>query len=77
MTNKSKKILAEALELPPIERATLVEALLSSFDFPARKKIDLLWSKEAEARIDAYERGELGVSPAADVFERIDHPQEK
>jgi putative addiction module component (TIGR02574 family) len=77
MTNKSKKILAEALELPPIERAALVEALLSSFDFPALKEIDQLWSKEAEERIEAYERGELRVSPAKDVFERIDRSQKK
>ena len=77
MTNKSKKILAESLELPPIERAALVEALLSSFDFPALKEIDQLWSKEAEERIEAYERGELRVSPAKDVFERIDRSQKK
>ena len=29
-------ILADALELPPLERAELVESLLSSFEFPSR-----------------------------------------
>lgn len=77
MTERSKKILAEALELPPIERAILVEKLLSSFDFPARKEIDLLWSEEVEARIDAYERGELHASPAKDVFDRLNRQQDK
>lgn len=77
MTDRSKKILAEALELPPSERATLVEELLSSFDFPVRKEIDLLWSKEAEERIDAYERGELRAFPAEDVFRRLDRSQDK
>jgi putative addiction module component (TIGR02574 family) len=74
MTDRSKQILAEALELSPIERATLVEELLSSFDFPACKEIDQHWAKEAEERIDAYERGELRSSPAKDVFDRLDCP---
>jgi putative addiction module component (TIGR02574 family) len=77
MTDRSKKILAEALELSPTERAALVEELLSSFDFPARKEIDHLWSKEAEDRIDAYERGELRATPAKDVFDRLERPQDK
>ena len=77
MTDRSKQILAEALELSPIERATLVEELLSSFDFPARKEIDQHWSKEAEERIDAYERGELSSSPAKDVFDRLDRLNNK
>lgn len=62
MTQLSKKVLAEALELSPIERAALVEELLASFDFPERQEIDALWAKEAEDRIEAYERGELHAS---------------
>jgi putative addiction module component (TIGR02574 family) len=75
MTEQSKKVLAEALELSPIERAALVEELLSSFDFPARQEIDALWAKEVEDRIDAYERGELHASPAEAVFGRLDRDQ--
>ncbi len=71
MTEQSKRVMAEALELPPAERATLVEALLSSFDFPKRQEVDALWAKEAEDRIDAYERGELQASPAEAVFDRL------
>ncbi len=77
MTEQSKKVLAEALALPPIERAALVEELLSSFDFPARREVDALWAKEAEDRIDAYERGELTASPAEAVFDRINRDQDK
>ena len=77
MTDRSKQILAEALKLSPIERAILVEELLSSFDFPARKEIDQQWSKEVEERIDAYERVELCSSPAKDVFNRLDRPKNK
>jgi len=72
MSRQGKQILAEALNLPPIERAEMVEELLSSFEFPSRKTIDELWSQEAESRIDAYERGEITAIPAKKVFEKIE-----
>lgn len=72
MPKHVKRILADALELPPLERAELVEDLLSSFEFQSRKAIDALWSQEAEDRIDAFERGEMAGIPARDVFEEIE-----
>jgi len=72
MPKHSKRILAEALELPPVERAELVENLLTSFEFQSREKIDALWAEEAEDRIDAYERGEMAAIPARDVFGEIE-----
>jgi len=72
MSRQGKQILAEALNLPPIERAEIVEELLSSFEFPSRKTIDELWAQEAESRIDAYERGEITAIPAKEVFENIE-----
>jgi len=71
MSRQSEQVLAEALDLPPIERAEIVEKLLSSFEFSERKAIDELWAQEAESRIDAYERGELAAIPAKEVFEKI------
>ena len=71
MTSQSHKILKEALDLSPIERAELVEQILASFDFPARKDIDAAWAQEAEDRIDAYERGEIGSSPSDEVLKEI------
>ena len=70
-TNK-EHIIVEALKLPPIERAELLEQLLSSFEFPHRKTIDDLWAEEAESRIDAFEQGKLAAIPAKDVFEKIE-----
>lgn len=72
MTPESEQILREALDLPPVDRAELVEQILASFEFPARKDIDAAWGREAEDRIDAYERGEIGSSPAGEVFREID-----
>jgi len=72
MTPQSQQILREALELPPIDRAELVEQILASFEFPARQDIDAAWAQEAEDRIDAYERREISSSPANKVFKDID-----
>ena len=72
MTLQSQQILREALSLPPIDRAELVEQILASFEFPAHQDIDAAWAQEAEDRIDAYERGEIGSSPANEVFKDID-----
>jgi len=72
MTKRAEHILAEALELPPVERAELVENLLSSFEFRSRKAIDALWAQEAEDRIDAFDRGEIAAVPVEDVFAEIE-----
>ena len=64
MTPKSQRILRDALDLPPIDRAELVEQILASFEFPGRKSIDAAWGDEVEDRINAYERGEIQSSPA-------------
>jgi len=72
MTPQSERVLREALALAPTDRAELVEQILASFEFPARKDIDAAWAREAEARIDAYERGEVKTSPAEEVFREID-----
>lgn len=66
-----KDVLAEALALPPVERTELIEELLSSFDVADRERLDKLWTAEAEERIDAYERGDIGAEPIESVFEKI------
>ncbi|MEW6350074.1 MAG: addiction module protein [Thermodesulfobacteriota bacterium] len=38
---------------------------------PDRQRIDRLWAEEAEARLAAYDRGEMRAIPAAEVFEGI------
>ena len=72
MSPQSQPILSKALELPPIERAELIEHLLSSFELPSRKRIDALWAREAEERLDAFERGKVKAIPANKVFKGID-----
>ncbi len=58
MATDTKQVLKEALELPSVERATLVDQLLSSLDEPD-EHIDALWRKEVEDRINAYHSGKI------------------
>ncbi len=72
MSPHNHLILSKALELPPIERAELVESLLISFELPARKRIDALWAREVEDRLDAFDHGKIKAIPASRVFKEID-----
>lgn len=71
MSVEAKKILEQALHLSQNERAVVVEGLLSSLDRPD-STIDELWAEEAEARIDAAERGEMETVSAQEVFAKYD-----
>ena len=77
MTDQHRRIVTEAMALPPMDRAELVEQLLASFDFPARAEIDAAWSTEAEDRLRAYEQGDMEALPAEVVFRRIQRPPSK
>jgi hypothetical protein len=77
MVKKSKQILREALELHPVERAELVEKLLSSFILSPDHSIDILWEKEVEERIDANENQQIKSIPAQMVFDKIGDKEKK
>ena len=74
MTVRTEKVLSDALTLPMNERAELAERLFSSLEI-SQEKIDSLWAKEAEDRIDAFERGEIGTTTAKEVFKKIESKQ--
>lgn len=59
MTDATHELFSEALALPPVERAALIEELLASFDGGPRASVDAAWAAESEGRLDAYDRGEL------------------
>jgi putative addiction module component (TIGR02574 family) len=50
--------------LPAAERAELADRLHGSLDQAYLDQIDAWWAKEVEARIDAFERGEVEAIPA-------------
>lgn len=76
MSEEAQTILLKALDLPPIERAELVEQILASFEFRADQRVDALWAQEAEERIEAHKKGQIKATPAQAVFEKIDKQSE-
>jgi putative addiction module component (TIGR02574 family) len=77
MSASSEQILQQVLGLSPEDRAEIVERLLASFQTPPDPRLDELWAREAEDRLDAYDRGELGAVPAEDVFAKIERQRTK
>jgi putative addiction module component (TIGR02574 family) len=73
MNAEAKQLLDKAMHLPVLDRAAVAEKLLSSLDAPD-PTIDKLWAEEAEARIDAYECGEMESVSAEDVFGKYEKP---
>jgi putative addiction module component (TIGR02574 family) len=71
MTAITERVLNDALSLPPIERAELIQRLFQSFDVSKDNRIDTAWTKEVESRVEAYDKGLLTASPAEDVLARI------
>jgi len=63
------EVLKEALALEPAQKAELIDKLLLSLDKPD-KDIDELWAKEAESRIDAYEKGKIKAITLEEVLEK-------
>lgn len=52
------RIFNEASALSPVEKAQLIDKLISDLD-KSDQEINELWVKEAEDRIDAYEQGKI------------------
>lgn len=71
MTAVAEEIMKSALELPPVDRAELIERLFFSFDPSPNPHIDEAWAAEVESRIDAFDAGKIETSSVDDVFKRI------
>lgn len=70
MSASAETLLRQALQLPPNDRAALVEVLITSLDKPD-VELDALWLKEAERRMAAYRAGELDAVDADQVFAEL------
>jgi putative addiction module component (TIGR02574 family) len=58
----------EALKLPPLERAQIIDALWRSLDSGEQNAIDRAWLLESQARIAAFRAGQI---PAVDGEEAL------
>ncbi len=77
MSTNAEKILQDALNLSPQDRAEVLERLLATFQEPPNPELDRLWAQEAEDRLAAYDHGELGSVSAEEVFARIERQRGK
>ena len=62
----------EALHLPPDQRMTLANRLLTSVEPPVSPEAEAAWDTEIRERILKYRRGETQTVPASRVFAEID-----
>lgn len=70
MSGVAEKLVREALQLDPVERAAVIEELLSSPDKPD-PALDAKWAKEAEDRLFGFRAGEIEAIPANEVFAEL------
>ena len=50
---------------------------MATFQEPSDAELDALWAREAEDRLAAFDRGELGSISAEEVFARIERQRAK
>ena len=72
MSTDTKQILENALALPAIDRAVIVESLLTSLDHPDAN-IDEIWAEEAEKRLAAFDAGQMEAISADEVFQEFEN----
>ncbi|MGQ0622363.1 MAG: addiction module protein [Panacagrimonas sp.] len=60
----------DAMQLPSLDRAALIEGLIESLDHPDAA-LDARWLKEAQDRMAAYRAGELTAVDADEVFAKL------
>jgi len=70
----ASRILKDALNLKPAEKAELIDKLLSSLDKPDAE-IEALWANEVDARIDAFDRRATKAVKLESVIEKHKHAQ--
>jgi putative addiction module component (TIGR02574 family) len=60
-------IFNEISPLKPVEKLQLIDKILNSLN-PSDEKLEDIWAKEAEDRIEAYDRGLVSTVNEDDVF---------
>ncbi|MEP7124762.1 MAG: addiction module protein [Byssovorax sp.] len=64
-------VLAQALQLPPQERADVAKLLIASLDDPAEDGVEVAWLAEVERRLQDVDRGTAKLEPWEVVRTRI------
>jgi len=72
MSRNAAKLLTDALQLPPSERAELATELIASLDGKADRDVETAWAAEIERRVAELEAGRSAGASWDDVRRRIE-----
>ena len=70
MSSTLSELKKKASQLPEEERAELALSLIESLDGPADSAVEEAWQQEIARRVRQFERGEVELIPAEEVFAR-------
>ncbi|MDE0221860.1 MAG: addiction module protein [Spirochaetaceae bacterium] len=74
MSERSQSVIADALALPPLERAEVIDRLYQSLRSEREREIESAWAEESERRIDAYLAGEADTVPYEQIKRQLSQP---
>ena len=66
-----EKILEQALEMPPKDRAAIAERLILSLDVQTDSEVEVTWQQEIRKRVAEIEKGEVVCIPWEEVREQL------
>jgi putative addiction module component (TIGR02574 family) len=64
---------SEALKLPPLERAQIIDTLWRSLDPAEQDSIDRAWLLESQDRLAAFREGKLKAMDGEDALRAIEN----
>jgi len=71
MNTTVENLLTQVLQMPPEDRATIAERLISSLDSKVDWDVEVAWQKEVQQRIEQIEKGEVVCLPWEQVLHRL------
>ena len=74
MSERFQSVIADALALPPLERAELIDRLYESLRSEHEREIESAWADESERRIDACLAGHADTVPYEQIKRQLSQP---
>ena len=74
MSERTQSVIADALALPPLERAEVIDRLYQSLRSDREREIESAWAEESERRIDAYLAGQADTVRYEQIKRQLSQP---
>ena len=74
MSERSQSVIADALALPPLERAEVIDRLYQSLRSDRERETESAWAEESERRIDSYLAGQADTVPYEQIKRQLSQP---